>query len=134
MTNKPPADDQSCTFILCEDIREELNRKFIYSGVYPGEEIVALANKVPVEIPSLAFVFTFRTGEGKFKAKIEFVDPLGKNIISQDLDDAEKQPNLPMSLMLKISPVSLPVFGTYGAKAILDNQVYNRPVVVKKSS
>ena len=77
MNKSSPKSDGS-SFLLCEDVREEVNNKLSIIGVFPNDEIVLQKD---VLIPSLMPILFARGGEGPCKTRISLADPKGQTVI-----------------------------------------------------
>ncbi len=77
MTKSSPKSDGS-SFLLCEDVREEVNNKLSIIGVFPNDDIVLQKDVV---IPSVMAVLFARGGEGPCETRISLTDPKGQTVI-----------------------------------------------------
>jgi hypothetical protein len=77
MNKSLPKSDGS-SFLLCEDVREEVNNKLSVIGVFPNDDIVLQKDVV---IPSLMAVLFARGGEGPCETRISLTDPKGQAVI-----------------------------------------------------
>lgn len=77
MNNSVPKSDGS-SFLLCEDVREEVNDKLSIIGVFPNNDIVLQKDVV---VPSVMAVLFARGGEGACETRILLIDPKGQTVI-----------------------------------------------------
>src|SRR5437588_5302234 len=77
MNKSLPKSDGS-SFLLCEDVREEVNNKLSIVGVFPNDDIVLQKD---ILIPSLMVVLFARGGEGPCETRISLTDPKGQTVI-----------------------------------------------------
>jgi hypothetical protein len=77
MKKSSPKSDGS-SFLLCEDVREEVNNKLSIIGVFPNDEIVLQKD---VLIPSLMAVLFARGGIGSCETRVALTDPKGQTVI-----------------------------------------------------
>lgn len=67
--------------IICDDIRREDTGKFIYIGVYPGNNII-VQKKLPFAFQKLCFIPKFTSGKGKFNFEATIFTPKGTKLIT----------------------------------------------------
>ncbi len=77
MNKSVPKSDGS-SFLLCEDVREEVNDKLSIIGVFPNDDIVLQKDIV---VPSVIAVLFAREGEGACETKVSLTDPKGQTVI-----------------------------------------------------
>lgn len=77
MNKSAPKSDGS-SFLLCEDVREEVNDKLSIIGVFPNDDIVLQKDVV---VPSVMAVLFARGGEGPCETRISLTDPKGQTVI-----------------------------------------------------
>ncbi len=77
MNKSVPKSDGS-SFLLCEDVREEVNNKLSIIGVFPNDDITLQKDIV---IPSVMAVLFARGGEGPCETRILLTDPKGQTVI-----------------------------------------------------
>src|SRR5206468_8610616 len=77
MNKSLPKSDGS-SFLLCEDVREEVNNKLSIIGVFPNDDIVL---RKDIVIPSLMVVLFARGGQGPCETKVSLTDPKGQTIV-----------------------------------------------------
>ncbi len=70
MNKSVPKSDGS-SFLLCEDVREEVNDKLSIIGVFPNDDIVLQKDTV---VPSIMAVLFARGGEGACETKVSLTD------------------------------------------------------------
>jgi hypothetical protein len=68
-------DLQSC--LICDDVRQERNGKFILIGIFDALAAPAL----PVRHPQLAVVTRWCSGEGEFKQKTKLLGPDQQTVV-----------------------------------------------------
>jgi hypothetical protein len=89
MKKSLPKSDGS-SFLLCEDVREEVNNKLSIIGVFPNDDIVL---QKEILIPSLMVVLFARGGEGPCETKISLTDPKGQTVIESPKQTAVLEKN-----------------------------------------
>jgi hypothetical protein len=97
--------------LVCDDIRQENNGKFILIGLYMGNITVP---HVPFVLPSIAFFQVFeadRLGNFTFKMRLERMDT-GQALV-EGMGMLSVQKPGPGVTPIKFAPVPLPMFGTY---------------------
>lgn len=88
------------TFLFCDDVRQEINGKFILIGVYESGILFPEKTKFPVRLPSLGFFcrFMLEPGDKQFD-EVEFKFSLdGKPILSVKGAIAVKDFSVPISV------------------------------------
>ena len=78
MNKSLPKSDGS-SFLLCEDVREEVNNKLSIIGVFPNDDIVLQKD---ILIPSLMAVLLARGGEGPCETTVSLTDPKARKLLS----------------------------------------------------
>lgn len=63
--------------IICDDIRQEINNKVSYIGIY-GSDI--LVSKLPFSFPKLCFAVSYRNAKGEDSFSIELIGSSGKQL------------------------------------------------------
>lgn len=76
--NKSAPKSEGSSFLLCEDVREEVNDKLSIIGVFPNDDIVLQKDIV---VPSVMAVLFARGGEGPCETRISLTDPKGQTVI-----------------------------------------------------
>lgn len=132
MQKKYPTDEKT-SFILCEDIRQETGNKVSFLGVYGGRNIIFRGEGEKVQLPSLAFVFSFLDGEGEFNITFSIINSKKDEIFSQPAGILKKKLGKIMNVYLKVSPFAGKVFGKFSARLKLDEKTYERTFELNKS-
>lgn len=112
------------TFIVCEDIREEINGKPSFMGVYPGG--VASVPRAEAEaghaLPSLCFyILLGGVPEGEIEVGVAVSNPDGSLT-----KEAAQAVNIPVgtrrhAIQLKMAPFKLKGLGNYGLNLRVGN-------------
>jgi hypothetical protein len=121
-------------FLICEDVRSELNGKLTLTGVYPGD--IILLNKLPSAtvvpeqfisiLPRLAIVVFIRGATGRAKLGQAVVTaPSGTAIIRGSLGEFAFDNKKPATIIVQTGPVGLPEIGTYRAEFSFDETKYS---------
>src|ERR1700746_950006 len=76
--NKSSPKSEGSSFLLCEDVREEVNNKLSIIGVFSNDEIVLQKD---ILIPSLMAILFARGGEGPGETRVSLTDPNGQAVI-----------------------------------------------------
>jgi hypothetical protein len=138
-------DASSITFIVCENVRRELDRKLTFVGVYTGRTIVVQREGEPTSkpagegdkrdrplaLPSLHLYFGFMPGPGEHHYSLELIDPSGRDLFRRRADDKVNVTNAAQSvdLLLQVTPFPLAP-GNYTAKLTIDQQTIERTFAV----
>jgi uncharacterized protein DUF6941 len=78
LMNKTVPKSDGSSFLLCEDVREEVNNKLSIIGVFPNDDITL---QKEIVIPSVMAVLFARGGEGPCETRILLTDPKGQTVI-----------------------------------------------------
>jgi hypothetical protein len=78
MKKKSLPNSDGSSFLVCEDVREEVNNKLTIVGVFQNDEIVLQKD---ILIPSLMVILFARGGEGSCETKVSLTDPQGQTVI-----------------------------------------------------
>ncbi len=116
--------------LICDDVRQERNGKFILIGLFDG---LAVQN-LPTHFPKICVVNRWCCGEGEFKQKTRILAPDGRTIaegrdIGLKLASAE-QTATSVEIFLN---TALETEGTYWIEVLLDGQLKIRyPLTLRK--
>lgn len=107
-------------FIVCDDIRQEINKKYIFIGMY-SRNLVMLNKNVPFILPSLAFYFEGTQDHPLGEITIKVINPDNKDIGSMTTakPPVDKLDNRhPSNFIISMNANSFPVytFGDYTLK------------------
>lgn len=119
---------EKATFIVCEDVRQELGGKFSLHGVFGTRNIIlenVLGNPEDVEfLQSLAVYISFSDGEGEFSSGVQLLDPDGNDLLEgTDTDKSAVIGSHGINFTFKFSPFAVKV-GTYRIVVSLDGKDY----------
>jgi len=128
MKKSLPKSDGS-SFLLCEDVREEVNNKLSIIGVFPNDDIVLQKDIV---IPSLMAVLFARGGEGPCETKVSLTDPKGQTVIESPKQTAVLEKNKVHLAAIKVLAPELTV-GQYIIEFFFDDQSIQRTFEVRKA-
>ena len=116
--------------IICDDVRQERNGKFILIGLFDG---LAVQN-LPTRFPKLCIVNRWCCGEGSFVQKTRVISPDGRTI-AEGRDVGIKlasQEQTATSVEVFIN-TAFETEGTYWVEVLLDGQLKIRyPVSLRK--
>lgn len=128
MNKSAPKSDGS-SFLLCEDVREEVNNKLSIIGVFPNDDVVL---RKDIVIPSLMAVLFARGGEGSCETKVSLTDPKGQTVIESPKQTAVLEKNKVHLAAIRVLAPELTV-GQYIIKFFFDDQSIQRTFEVKKA-
>jgi hypothetical protein len=123
----PQSDGSS--FLLCEDVREEVNDKLSIIGVFPNDDVVLRKNIV---VPSLMAVLFARGGEGPCETKVSLTDPKGKKVIESPKQSVVLEKNKVHLAAIRVLAPELSV-GQYTIKFFFDGVPIERSFAVTKA-
>ena len=121
----PQSDGSS--FLLCEDVREEVNNKLTIIGVFPNDDIVLQKDIV---IPSLMAILFARGGEGSCETRISLTDPKGQAVIESQKQTIILERNKVHLAAIRVLAPQLLV-GQYTIKFFFDEEPIQRSFEVK---
>ena len=128
MNKSLPKSDGS-SFLICEDVREEVNNKLSIIGVFPNDDIVLQKD---ILIPSLMAVLFARGGEGPCETRISFTDPKGQTVIESPKQTVVLEKNKAHLAAIRVFVPELTV-GQYTIKFFFDDEPIQRTFEVKKA-
>ena len=126
MKKSLPKSDGS-SFLLCEDVREEVNNKLSIIGVFPNDEIVLQKD---ILIPSLMAVLFARGGEGSCETTVSLTDPQGQTVIESPKQKVVFDKNKTHLAAIRVLAPHL-MAGQYTIKFLFDNVSIQRSFEVK---
>jgi len=126
MKKSLPKSDGS-SFLLCEDVREEVNNKLSIIGVFPNDEILLQKN---ILIPSLMAVLFARGGEGSCETTVSLTDPKGQTMIESPKQKVVFEKNKAHLAAIRVLAPHLMV-GQYTIKFLFDDVPIQRSFEVK---
>jgi hypothetical protein len=126
MNKSLPKSDGS-SFLLCEDVREEVNNKLSIVGVFPNDDIVLQKD---ILIPSLMVVLFARGGEGPCEKRISLTDPKGQTVIESPKQTVVLEKNKVHLAAIRVLAPHLMV-GQYTIKFFFDDVPIQRAFEVK---
>jgi hypothetical protein len=128
MSKSLPKSDGS-SFLLCEDVREEVSNKLSIIGVFPNDEIVLQKD---ILIPSLMAVLFARRGEGPCETRVSLTDPKGQTVIESPKQTAVLEKNKIHLAAIRVLAPELMV-GRYTIKFFFDEVPIQRTFEVRKA-
>ena len=128
MKKSLPKSDGS-SFLLCEDVREEINNKLSIIGVFSNDNIVLQKD---VLIPSLMAVLFARGGEGSCETRVSLTDPQGQTVIESPKQTVVLEKNKVHLAAVRVLAPHLMV-GQYTIKFFFDGAPIQRTFGVKTS-
>jgi Family of unknown function (DUF6941) len=126
MNSSVPKSDGS-SFLLCEDVREEVNNKLSIIGVFPNNDIVLQKDVV---VPSVMAVLFARGGEGSFETKISLTDPKGQTVIESPKKTVILEKDTAYLAAIRVLAPEL-VVGQYTIRFFFDGSTIERTFKVK---
>ena len=128
MNKSLPKSDGS-SFLLCEDVREEVNNKLSIIGVFRNDDIVLQKDIV---IPSLMVVLFARGGEGPCETRILLTDPKGQTVIESPKQTVVLEKDTVYPAAVRVLAPELTV-GQYTIQFFFDDVPIRRTFEVKKA-
>ena len=128
MNKSLPKSDGS-SFLLCEDVREEVNNKLSIIGVFRNDDIVL---QKEIVIPSLMAVLFARGGEGPCETRISLTDPKGQTVIESPKQTVILEKGTIHPAAVRVLAPELTV-GQYTIKFFFDDVTIQRTFEVKKA-
>ena len=125
--NKSLPKSDGSSFLLCEDVREEVNNKLTIIGVFTNDDIVLQKDVV---IPSLMAVLFARGGEGPCETRISLTDPKGQAVIESPKQTIILEKNKVHLAAVRVLAPQLLV-GRYTIKFFFDGEAIQRTFEVK---
>lgn len=125
--NKSLPQSDGSSFLLCEDVREEVNNKLTIIGVFPNDDVVLQKDVV---IPSLMAVLFARGGEGTCETTISLTDPKGQAVIESPKQTIVLEKNKVHLAAIRVLAPQLLV-GQYTIKFFFDEEPIQRSFEVK---
>lgn len=126
MNNSVPKSDGS-SFLLCEDVREEVNNKLSIIGVFPNNDIVLQKDVV---VPSVMAVLFARGGEGSCETRVSLTDPKGQTVIESPKKTVALEKDTAYLAAIRVLAPEL-VVGQYTIKFFFDDTAIERVFEVK---
>ena len=127
MKNKSLPKSDGSSFLICEDVREEVNDKLSVIGVFPNEEIVLQKD---ILIPSLMAVLFARGGEGACETRILLTDPKGQMVIESPKKTIVLEKSKAYLAAIRVLVPEL-IVGQYNIKFFFDDKSIQRSFEVK---
>jgi hypothetical protein len=128
MKKSLPESDGS-SFLLCEDVREEVNNKLSIIGVFRNDDIVLQKDIV---VPSLMAVLFARGGEGPCETRVSLTDPKGQTVIESPKQKVVLEKDTVHLAAVRVLAPQLMV-GQYTIKFFFDDVPIQRTFEVKKA-
>jgi hypothetical protein len=126
MNKSVPKSDGS-SFLLCEDVREEVNNKLSIIGVFPNNDIVLQKDIV---VPSVMAVLFARGGEGPCETRISLTDPKGQTVIESPKKTVVLEKSTAYLAAIRVLAPEL-IVGQYTIKFFFDDRPIQRTFEVK---
>ena len=124
-TSAPKSDGSS--FLLCEDVREEVNNKLSIIGVFPNNDIVLQKDIV---VPSVMAVLFARGGDGPCETQVSLTDPKGQTVIESPKKTVVLEKDTAYLAAIRVLAPEL-VVGQYTIKFFFDDAAIERTFQVK---
>jgi hypothetical protein len=126
MNKSVPKSDGS-SFLLCEDVREEVNNKLSIIGVFPNNDIVLQRDVVIASVMAVLFA---RGGEGACETRISLTDPKGQTVIESPKKTVVLEKSSAYLAAIRVLAPELTV-GQYTIKFFFDDAAIERTFEVK---
>lgn len=126
MNKSVPKSDGS-SFLLCEDVREEVNNKLSIIGVFPNNDIVL---QKEIVVPSVMAVLFARGGEGACETRVSMTDPKGQTVIESPKKTVALEKDTAYLAAIRVLAPELTV-GQYTIKFFFDETAIERTFEVK---
>jgi hypothetical protein len=126
MNKSVPKSDGS-SFLLCEDVREEVNNKLSIIGVFPNNDIVLQKDIV---VPSVMAVLFARGGQGSCETRVSLTDPKGQTVIESPKKTVVLEKDTAYLAAIRVLAPEL-VVGQYTIKFFFDDAAIERTFQVK---
>jgi len=123
----PKSDGSS--FLVCEDVREEVNNKLSIIGVFQNDQIVLQKD---ILIPSLMVILFARGGEGSCETTVSLTDPNGQTVIESPKQTVVLEKNNVHLAALRVLAPHLAV-GQYTIKFFFDDVSIQRTFEVRSA-
>jgi uncharacterized protein DUF6941 len=124
----PLPTDANVNLLICDAVRQKPDGKLDLAGFFPVPEIrVDPAAQLPGAL-NLTFVYVIKDGDGRFAGLFRIVDPLGKELHRQPLDEVYKPPGQHHLMMLAVERIPIVHAGNYTIILELDGQPYRRTI------
>ena len=107
--------------ILCDDVRQERNGKFILIGLFDA----IAARQLPIRYPRLFMVTRWCSGEGEFKQRTRILAPDQSTVVAEGRDIPVKLPS-PEATATNVEVFMNVVFkeaGTHWVEILLDGDL-----------
>ena len=128
MKKSVPKSDGS-SFLLCEDVREEVNNKLTIIGVFPNNDIVLQKDIVVSSVMAVLFA---RGGEGSCETRISLTDPKGHTVIESPKKTVVLEKDTAYLAAIRVLAPEL-VVGQYTIKFFFDDSAIERTFEVKRA-
>lgn len=128
MNKSVPKSDGS-SFLLCEDVREEVNNKLSIIGVFPNNDIVLQKDIV---VPSVMAVLFARGGVGSCETRVSLTDPKGQTVIESPKKTVVLENDTAYLAAIRVLAPEL-VVGQYTIKFFFDDSAIERTFEVKSA-
>jgi hypothetical protein len=120
------------TFVLCEDVRQEIGGKLSYTGVYAAYSIAIDTTQTPKDAPpgavpamsSLCCILSIFSEAGEFPCSARVIGPSNKTLGDFNLGVANIQFPQPHIIALKAQPFLVPELGTYTVRFSVGKNEY----------
>jgi hypothetical protein len=128
MNKSVPKSDGS-SFLLCEDVREEVNNKLSIIGVFPNNDIVLQKDIV---VPSVMAILFARGGVGSCETRVSLTDPKGQTVIESPKKTVVLENDTAYLAAIRVLAPEL-VVGQYTIKFFFDDSAIERTFEVKSA-
>jgi len=115
----------SVTFLLADDIREEIGNKKSLIGMYVGDAIqISEPTVLPMAMPSLLIFILLRGGAGIFNATFKVIAPGRQNMLTSEPAEVTLIPDVNFIFANKVNGFPVPEFGDYEIQLKLDAKIF----------
>ena len=121
--NKVEKQAKLIDWIICDEIRVEINRKLMFIGVYQDNIIVP---KIPFALPQFTILTKWDTSKSSIKDFEMIVIQPDKNKIGPIIGklDPELEAKKKTSIQVTIAPFKIPMAGKYEVAMKIDKKPY----------
>lgn len=118
---------ENVKFLLCDSVREEVNKKLTILGLYGGDNIIFHPEKpkaFPYRLQSLSMIFILKNGSGDFDAKFKIIAPDGENVFDKKLKRMQITSGVPAVVGVQVANMEFNAEGNFSAVLRLEKKEY----------
>jgi hypothetical protein len=125
--------DESMTFLIAEGVRPETGGKLTIVGFYGGGNILVPEETEETNLASLALIFIFKDGEGRFATHLTINAPSGNPIAELNMRDTVIQEGKTHTIVAQLTPFTAREYGRYEVLLRLNEHRYSRSFSLNRS-